>query len=400
MQKGGVLMNTQRFPGVGHLLTLVPVCLLLAACSRPAPAPQAHLPLPTPRPNLLRNADLNEGTSHWQAGDSPLSPAVSLGYDQAGYLTIAVDGSTDACAAAWSQTVSVQPGAAYRAAYRARTEALAGSAGMTLSFRDGDGRLLSQSSVQPLAGDSDWTTYAWRVRAPASAAQATVSLGVDGATGGRVAFDEAVLAPDDAPVVRALIVDYGQEQGTLPAFYELRAAPQAFAAVPWAASTGALHLATALHYAQDARLAQAYLAGAGLAAGRLTASDEPGAPAQAWRLLSRLGETPQRLLAQGGDDLGFTILAGRSDDGSLVHVLIADCGSRSQGYRLGLGNFPPGYRYTVYDAAEGKPTGIIAQGAADDLQDGVLALPMHAPAVHLIVLQRDPGGHSSPQAAP
>ncbi len=342
-------MNTRHLPGVWRLLTLVSISLALVACGRPAPAPQALPLVVTPQSNLLQNADFLDGVSGWQPLPAQRQASVVLGYDPAGFVTVAVGRSGTPQRAAWTQTVAVEPDAPYCISYRAHTEALVGVADLTLSFLDAAGRALFETSVAPVGGDSEWASYAWRCRAPAGAAQATVALGVEGTVAGRAAFDDVCLAPDDAPAVRALIVDYQQALGALHVGAPLAEVP----------------LGPARAYTM-ARIA------AGLSRAAVGMAPLP---------LAALGATPQRLLALGSDALGFTVLAGKSDDGRLVQILVADTGSRSEGYRLALPGFPPGYCYAITEAGAEAP---LAQGEGAALLDGVLACTWRAPAVHLI----------------
>ncbi len=310
-------MNRRLFPGVVCLLTLVALCPSNLACAQQASAPQAQAPAPTVQPNLLQNASFLDGTTAWQARSDD-GPA-ALYYDPAGFVAIGMGEASSPHEAAWMQTVPVQAGASYRFSCRVHTESLVGTADVRLRFLDASGRLLSEMKTAPLAGDHDWATCARRCRAPDGAVRATLSLQLEGATAGRAYFDDACLAPDDAPPVRALLVCYDGEGAAGP-----------------------------------------------------------------WSPLAQLQATPCRLPTQGGDDLGFTLLAGKSDDGRLVQILIADSGSRSEGYRLALDGFPPGYRYTVTEAAEGQPATVIARGDSAMLNDGMLISPWHAPAMQLI----------------
>ncbi len=653
--------------GLGGLLTLG-LCLLAVACGgERAATPYPLAAVPPPRPNLLRNTGFLHDTSGWQVGPAPLPAAIDPTYEEPGFVTLAVDPGVSPVSAGWSQSVAVDPEVCYLVSYRARTEKLSGSADLRLSFYDGGGRLLAWTGVLPIAGTSDWATYAWRLRAPTGATRAQVSLDVTDAASGRASFAEPYLGPDDAPLTRALIVDYGYEAGRVRSFQQASAAavppaalaesarllaldhlrpepggatprgphealrlvgspaagsesrlgnpgladlrlifpdPQADPGNPasydWAASDATLAavapggatpagsesrlgnpggatpaglpgrlgnpggaeilfrlgespdpegkrprldatrwaevarhvvmhynegwggghrygirywevasdpaigacgqgaaedcyallataieelqaynpnlkvggpaLATPAHilaaegllrylaergvrpdffswqsegnaspqalalaearferlldrygfgdaevivsawrlaggsaawrsgpygaaylvagetYWQDTRLAQAYYGGATPEAQSdlWEASGTPTCAGQALAMLGRFKSTPRRLVAQGGDDLGFTLLAGKSEDGRLVHILIADTGSRSAGYRLGLAAFPPGFRYTVTEIAQGCPAQVIASGEAADLQDRVIALPWHSPAVQLV----------------
>lgn len=577
--------------GLGCLLTLG-ICLLALGCGEPwAPKPTLPPLGPNPQPNLLQNPDFVEGNAGWQA-----KPAarLDLQHDQAGFVVVAVDPSAGPRSAGWSQMVNVQPGGSYCLSYRVRTEALTGSADLRLQWYDGDGRPLQELGGVPASGDTAWTNYAWRWRAPDNAARARVSLGVAGATAGRAAFDEPSIAPDEAPLSRALIVDYGQETGRLRAFqqmdagvpaaelwglegvrvrgvdvqrifpdltadlddpqsydfaaadaalapaarsgvellvqlegagrshlsaarwaevarhivmhyneawaggyrygirywevgygpgeppqeagspepyYELLADtvatlkahdptlrvggpgltmtahlpylegllaylagrgirpgfvswPSRYAASPWtpaamerrleqllerhgladteviaseweplagqpadtwpASLDRAVQLVAARAYWQDTRLSRAFLIFEDGQAALADAGGEPTALGQALRLMGQFGQTPLRLAAQGGDEQGFALLAGKSEDGKLVQIAIADSGSRSEEYRLGLGSFPPGFHFRVTEISQAARGQVVAAGSDEALVDGVLRMPWRSPAVHLI----------------
>ncbi len=351
-------MSTRLLPAVAHLLTLVLACLLPVACRQPAAAkPTAGAPAPALRPNLLRNPDFHEGSAMWVA--APGVESAPLAIDPAGFAVLAAPGP--AKSVAWSQSVPVQAEAAYYVACRVHSEGLAGCAWLGVGFRDAAGRLLDEVRLALATGDTDWAPRAWRCRAPTGAVQASVSFGIDGATSGRAAFDDLCLAPDDAPLTRALIVDWREEAGQFTA-------PSAPATVAG--------LATALAWAEAGR--SPCPSGAPAVP---TGGDMP-VPSPAGQVLVGLRDTPRRLSTQGSDELGFTLLAGRSDDGCLAQVLIADGGSRSEAYRLALAGFPPGFHYSVAEVAAGGQLRLLREGSSP--LNGLLMSPWRSPAVHLI----------------
>jgi len=346
-----MLMATRLLPGVRCLLTLVVLSLPAAACGRAAPAaPTPGALPPSPRLNLLHNGDFEGGLAMWK----PAPGAVPLTLDPAGFVTSTP--GTGPKRAALCQAVPVQAGAAYCVSYRVRVEGLLGCAGLTLTFRDGAGRTLEELGLLGASGDSDWTTRAWRCRAPAGATEVLLSVGVAEASVGVAAFDDLCFAPDDAPLTRALIVDWREESGALPALAGRSPGDVA-------------GLAVALPHDGDGPPA---CPGVGL-----PLSGPAGA------LLAQLSQTPRRLSTQGGDDLGFALLAGRSDDGRLAHILIADAGSRSEAYRLSLAAFPPGFCYTVTEAAAEAPPRVVQSGDGAAL-NGLLMSSWRSPAVQLI----------------
>ncbi len=567
--------------GFGTLLALGACCLSLS-CGGPAvPAPLVFSisPSPVPQPNLLRSADFREEPLVWEAFREPAAAPVRLALDQTGFVSLALGEVKEPVAAGWRQAVRVEGGACYRVSVRVLAEGLAGCAGVRLSFYDGEGRLLWTTGVAPVTGQAAWTPCGARYRAPEDARYLLLSLGVEQATTGRAAFAGPLLAHDDAPMARALVVDYGQESGGVrpllgtssgpdgplgvagtplsvrglfgvgledvfphpwadpedPASYTLDAADSALArllegsaevsicleggdqwaggisswveiarqiamhyndawaggyrygirdwevtadgsgsarlcdlveaTVPalkghdarlrvgcllpgpgpegealiaclaergvrpdffswrldceggpfalisledgleallerhgfgdaeihvyWTPPAGprgddgtyqAAHLAAAFAYAQESALARAWLAWPGPAPdGAL-----PERVSGILRLLEGFKKTPRRLTAEGGDTLGFALLAARSEDGRLVRILVADTGSRSEEYRLGLAGFPPGFRYTVTEVSRFCAPGVVARGSDADLPEGMLRLPWRSPAVHLI----------------
>ena len=369
--------------GLGRTCTLG-LCLLVVACRAVAPASQPASLGPALPANLLRNGSFLQDTSSWETVPHPLPPSITLAHDQAGFVTLAVAATTEPLTVGWTQTVPVSPGTAYRASYRVRTEKLVGEADLRLSFLDAEGRLVYETGVLAASGDTGWATCAWRGRAPATATQIRVTLGVVGATGGRAAFDDPCLLPDDAPQTRALIVDYQQEAGTLRTFAQMSGPPGAAArtlgieSVRTHGFSGPADMHTLFpNPAADPNDPASYDFAATDRA--LATIVESGA-----RVFFR--QTPRRLAAQGGDELGFALLAGKSDDGRVAHILIADTGSRSQEYRLALAGFPPGMRYTVTEIAQGCRATVVAKGHVGRLPDGVLTMPWHSPAVHFIEL--------------
>ncbi|MGQ9684448.1 MAG: hypothetical protein ACUVX9_18125 [Anaerolineae bacterium] len=146
-------------------------------------------------------------------------------------------------------------------------------------------------------------------------------------------------------------------------------------------------LVSAVAYAQDTPLMRAYLAWP-----RTTLVDASGAltcAGQAFAWLGRLQQCPRRLVTHGADELGFSLLAGMSGDRRRVYILVADTGSATEEYRLGLGRFPPGYTFTVSEISAEHAGKIIAQGRESQLPEGVLILPWQAPAVHLVEIRWD-----------
>src|ERR1700757_1202158 len=55
------------------------------------------------------------------------------------------------------------------------------------------------------------------------------------------------------------------------------------------------------------------------------ATGEPFPKFYVFEAMAKLLETPVRLATEGGDDVGFAVLAGRSKDSKTVRVLISNC---------------------------------------------------------------------------
>jgi xylan 1,4-beta-xylosidase len=120
----------------------------------------------------------------------------------------------------------------------------------------------------------------------------------------------------------------------------------------------------------------------------------------AYRLFAGFADAPERLATTGGDDGGYTVLAGRSVTGA-VQVLVADQGSGAAGYDLRLVGFPAQLDWRVEeisddppcDLANGCDVAVVAEGNEADLgPDRVLSVPMRSPAVHRILITPRGGG--------
>lgn len=161
----------------------------------------------------------------------------------------------------------------------------------------------------------------------------------------------------------------------------------------------AAHLVAALSHLQDTDLPLAFryrtdgVEAFGLFGDGVT---EPawGRTGLAFRLLAKLYETPVRLAAQGGDGAGVTLLAGRSEAGSRVRVLIANQASASTAYRLRLAGAPVRFTYTVEEIADRHPcvpgnceVAVVQQGDERDLFGDTLEVALPSPAVHLLTIE-------------
>jgi len=114
----------------------------------------------------------------------------------------------------------------------------------------------------------------------------------------------------------------------------------------------------------------------------------------AYRLMAAFDETPIRLPAEGGDETGYAVLAGRgAGEGAVIHVLVADPGSGAAGYDLVLDHAPAAFRWEVREIADPIPwTGpgdtapLVASGDEGDLEGGRLRISMSSPAVQLVTI--------------
>ena len=91
-------------------------------------------------------------------------------------------------------------------------------------------------------------------------------------------------------------------------------------------ATAAAYTATALVYLQDAPVDYSfyYRGDAGHKFSIFSASGEPLKKAFAFKSTAMLMDTPVRVAATGGDEEGFSVLAGRSKDGRTVQVMITN----------------------------------------------------------------------------
>lgn len=69
-------------------------------------------------------------------------------------------------------------------------------------------------------------------------------------------------------------------------------------------------------------------------------SGRPKISALAFAAWKQLLETPERLEAAGGDELGYNVVAGRAGDGHRVQILISDFQSSGQAFRLQVDKLP------------------------------------------------------------
>jgi len=67
-------------------------------------------------------------------------------------------------------------------------------------------------------------------------------------------------------------------------------------------------------------------------------------PFYAFKAFKMLLETPDRLDCVGSDESGYAVMAGKSDDGKVITILISDFSSGHDGYRIEVGTLPWGNR--------------------------------------------------------
>lgn len=89
--------------------------------------------------------------------------------------------------------------------------------------------------------------------------------------------------------------------------------------------TNAAFTASTLGYLQDAPINRAILyRGDSVLSGMFSSSGEPLKKFYVFKAMAAMLETPQRLSVTGADTLGFSVLAGRSQDGQTIRVLISN----------------------------------------------------------------------------
>jgi hypothetical protein len=87
----------------------------------------------------------------------------------------------------------------------------------------------------------------------------------------------------------------------------------------------AAYVATAMIYMQDAPVDIAmFYRGDGTHSGLFQADASYTPSAHAFQAMGMMDRTPVRIRATGGDQNGFAVLAGRSQDGNVVHVLVSN----------------------------------------------------------------------------
>jgi hypothetical protein len=166
------------------------------------------------------------------------------------------------------------------------------------------------------------------------------------------------------------------------------------------------HLAAALTYLQDTDIPLAFryrTDGYGMFGlfgdGRVDPLYSPSGLAQL--LWAGFLETPTRVAADGGDQAGFTLLAGRNDSTGVAHVLIANPGSADTGWQLALAGLPAHFRWRVEEVSDAHLCSlascapyVVAGGTEADLADGVLSQPMAAPTVHRVRIEPTAASHT------
>ncbi len=109
-----------------------------------------------------------------------------------------------------------------------------------------------------------------------------------------------------------------------------------------------------------------------------------------FQALGNFRQTPVRLPVSGGDKLGRVILAGRSENGEEMAVLISDTGSTEAGYEVRVNGLEEGQHYFYFQwridsshTLEQVGTGILGQSAP------IIASTLSAPYVELILIYRE-----------
>lgn len=100
--------------------------------------------------------------------------------------------------------------------------------------------------------------------------------------------------------------------------------------------------ASALTYLQDSPVSIScyYRGDAGHPMGLFYPDGRYKKKAYAYKATALMLDTPIRLAATGGDKSGYVVLAGRSEDGQTINILISDYRSESDSYHLKISNLP------------------------------------------------------------
>ncbi|MFQ5595578.1 MAG: alpha-L-arabinofuranosidase C-terminal domain-containing protein, partial [Anaerolineae bacterium] len=166
-------------------------------------------------------------------------------------------------------------------------------------------------------------------------------------------------------------------------------------------AAGAAWTASALTYLQDSTvtIANRYRGDGGL--GMFTAEGLYTKPAYTFLAFRWMMETPERLSATGSDTSGYAVLAGRTDDGQTVQVLISDYNSSHAGFDLTVTNLPWGadqpYRFERYVLDETHNLTLVESADVPAGTDTfATSESMTAPSVQLIRLFV-PGGEPLPR---
>jgi type II secretory pathway pseudopilin PulG len=154
--------------------------------------PPTSTPTPTPTPggNLLANPGFESGAANWTgvSGDASISilvfhsgiQSVQINQPAAGQKTV-------------YQNVSVTAGQNYQASGWIRTNAItAGSAMITIIWRDGTGFGFDLATIGQQMGSTNWTQYSQSVTAPTGAVTASFTVGVTWRSSGQAWFDDLV----------------------------------------------------------------------------------------------------------------------------------------------------------------------------------------------------------------
>jgi len=161
----------------------------------------------------------------------------------------------------------------------------------------------------------------------------------------------------------------------------------------------AAHLVSAINYWQDTDIALAfrYRTDAYPIFGLFGDGEEyPLYSPSGWAylLLDAFHTSSVRLQVEGGDEAGYTIMAGRGEaPPDPITIIISDPGSAASGYELQLENPPSHFRWRVEEISNAKlcdfgdcEIPVIASGDSTDIEGNTLRINMQPPAVHRITL--------------
>ncbi len=220
-----------------------------------------------------------------------------------------------------------------------------------------------------------WHLYTWRVKDPFAFAREALA---------NPAWMKTAGAPNLVQMLTEWNLDLAQNRHPM------------FATVQ-----GAAYMSAAMIYLQDTGVARAFLyrGDAFPYMGLFSTAGAPKPRAAARWLWARLLDTPVRLKTSGGDQRGFTLLAGRDANGTRVQVLVANYAKPIAGLvTLQLRNLPAGrWRADVFEVTAAGDAAWRASFFVQSSGSAAISWPGTGSWVRLVRLERAPA--SGPQLA-